>query len=64
MSDKPKESRIILRNYCESDDTLITISINPESTLTELCMAFTQFARASGYCFDGNIEVVEEEVQS
>ena len=54
-------------SYTPSNDpteylqTSVQMSISSEATLSDMAGFFTDFLRASGYVFDGALEVVNEE---
>lgn len=48
-------------DYGSHDPTTIEFTIDSEVTLTTLIEEFQSFLKASGYSFDGTLELVEEE---
>lgn len=44
----------------DEQSPVITVSLSSEATLTEVVEIFERFLKAVGYCFDGNLEIVEE----
>ena len=50
--------------YIKESGMEITIKIPENATIGDMCDAFGDFLRASGYIFDGSIELVESETSS
>ena len=45
----------------DKNSTKITAELPPDSSLPEVLEAFESFLKACGYCFTGEIDIVEEE---
>ncbi len=43
-----------------SDPMSVTVEMDQDSTIPEMLIAFEGFLRASGYVFDGTLDIVEE----
>lgn len=46
---------------CEYLQVAVEMSISSEATLPDMLNFFTDFLRASGYVFDGELEIVDAE---
>lgn len=42
----------------------VEITLSPESTITDALEGFEAFLRAAGYCFDGVVDIVNENEES
>lgn len=46
--------------FTGTDGQTITVEQDQDSTLPQMLQAFSDFLRASGYSFDGSLEIVNE----
>jgi len=54
-------SQILFEYQFDRFSPKITFQLDPSSTLSEVLESFESFLRASGYVFDGMIDIIENE---